>query len=175
MAESGEKAPFSSHRVCLSSCRLQTPNITAMLKRTADGYSLPWLLPSRLLPWLSSFMHLSQNVTRLLPSSAVLHPSGSRHSSTPLTSMNVRPAQSRSFSRFLGSSRLSFCRLGTGLWLWCEGASFGPDHTVPPTPRPLTGMYSYLITYLRRSQGRRSLGRRIHGRRSLGRRSPGRP
>ena len=25
---------------------------------------------------------------------------------------------------------------------------FGPDHTVPSTPRPLTGTYSYLLTYL---------------------------
>ena len=25
---------------------------------------------------------------------------------------------------------------------------FGPDHTVPSTPRPLTGTYSYLRTYL---------------------------
>ena len=27
---------------------------------------------------------------------------------------------------------------------------FGPDHTVPSTPRPLTGTYSYLLTYLHR-------------------------
>ena len=25
---------------------------------------------------------------------------------------------------------------------------FGPDHTVPSTPRPLTGTYNYLLTYL---------------------------
>ena len=25
---------------------------------------------------------------------------------------------------------------------------FGPDHTVPSTSRPLTGTYSFLLTYL---------------------------
>ena len=32
---------------------------------------------------------------------------------------------------------------------------FGPDHTaVPSTPRPLTGTYSYLLTYISRSHRR---------------------
>ena len=37
----------------------------------------------------------------------------------------------------------------------CGG--FGPDHTVPSTPRPLTGAYSYLLTYLHGSMPYRNL------------------
>ena len=96
----------------------------------------------------------------LLASALVLSSSGRQaHQPAPQSHMPITPAcppasQARECSASASSpgAHKGTCPhqllgpSGSQVTVW---GGFGPDHTVPSTPRPLTGTYSYLLTHLR--------------------------
>ena len=94
----------------------------------------PYLLPC----WVASILTHAPPPHRSPPSSIIMHPPpppGGAHWGSCTVSRGAGPGGGPSAGEYAGRR----------VTVW---GGFGPDHAVPSTPRPLTGTYSYLLTYL---------------------------